>query len=93
MSQQAAIGTLVEALTAVPAYDNPLLPIYEVFGREQPALSGSKWPLTLNAIRQHSQLLHDQSNLARDQSLAVHSVIQSCQRIPPVPLLHLPFGF
>jgi hypothetical protein len=85
MSQQAAVDTLVEALTAVPEYDNPLLPIYEVLGRER--------PLTLNAIRHHSQLLHDQSDLARDQSLAVHSVIQSCQRIPPVPLLHLPFGF
>jgi hypothetical protein len=85
MTQHAAIDTLVEALTAVPEYDNPLIPIYEVFGRER--------PLTLSAIRQHSQLLHGQSDLARDQTHAVHSVIQSCQRIPPIPLLHLPSGF
>ena len=85
MSQQAAIDTLVEALTAVPEYDNPLLPIYEALGQKQ--------PLTLRAVRQHSQLLHDQSELARDQTRAVHLVIQSCFRISPIPLTDLPLGF
>lgn len=85
MSQQAAIDTLVEMLTAVPAYDNPLLPVYEALGQKR--------PLTLNTIRKHSQLLHDQNELTSDQTHAVHSVIQSCQRILPIPLTHLPFGF
>lgn len=85
MRQQAAIDTLVDSLAAVPEYDNPLLPIYQVFGSER--------PLTLRAIRRHSQLLHGQSDLSRDQTFAVNSVIQSCQRIPPIPLPLLPFGF
>jgi hypothetical protein len=41
MSQQAAIDTLVEAFTAVPEYDNPLIPVYEALGQEQLARSGS----------------------------------------------------
>lgn len=85
MSRQAAIDTLIEALAAVPEYDNPLTPIYEVFGQER--------PLTLRVIQQHSQLLHDQTDLSQDQTFAVNSVIQSCQRIPPIPLPHLPLGF
>jgi hypothetical protein len=105
MSQQVAIDTLVDALVAVPEYDNPLIPIYKALGQEQPAqsvstkLSGptelglSKGPLTLSTIRQHSQLLHDQTDLAQDQTFTVNSVIQSCQRIPPTPLTLLPLGF
>ena len=85
MSRQAAIDTLVEALAAVPEYDNPLIPIYEALGQEQ--------PLTLRAIQQQSQLLHDQSDLAQDQTFAVNSVIQSCQRIPPIPSPLLLLGF
>jgi hypothetical protein len=85
MSQQAAIDTLIEALSAVPEYDNPLTPIFEALGQER--------PLTLQSIWQHSQLLHDQTELAQDQTFAVNSVIQSCQRIPPTPLTLLPLGF
>jgi hypothetical protein len=85
MSQQAAIDTLVEALAVVPEYDNPLTPIYEALGQEQ--------PLTLRAIRQHSRLLHDQTDLVQEQTYAVNSVIQSCLRIPPTPLPLLPLGF
>jgi hypothetical protein len=99
MSRQAALDVLVKALAAVPEYDNPLTPIYEALGQEQPALSGptklglSNGPLTLRAIRQQNSLLHDQSDLAQDQTFAINSVIQSCQRIPPIPLSLLPLGF
>ena len=85
MSQPPAIDILVEALTAVPEYDNPLNPIYEVLGQQR--------PLTLQAIRQHTQLLHDHADQARDQTFAVNKVILSCKRIPPTPLPSLPLGF
>jgi len=85
MNQSPAIDILVEALTAVPEYDNPLNPIYEVLSRER--------PLTLQAIRQHTQLLHDHADQARDQTFAVNKVIVSCKRIPPTPLPSLPLGF
>ena len=85
MSDQSAIDMLVEALTAVPEYDNPLNPIYDVLGRER--------PLTLRAIRQHSQLLHDHADQAQDQTFAVNKVIVSCKQIPPTPLSEIPLGF
>ena len=85
MNQSPAIDILVEALTAVPEYDNPLNPIFEVLGRER--------PLTLQVIRQHTQLLHDHADQARDQTFAVNKVILSCKRIPPTPLPILPLGF
>lgn len=85
MTQSPAIDILVEALTAVPEYDNPLNPIYEVLGQER--------PLTLHAVRQHTQLLHDHADQARDQTFAVNKVILSCKRIPPTPLPSLPLGF
>ena len=85
MNQSPAIDILVEALTAVPEYDNPRNPIYEVLSRER--------PLTLQAIRQHTQLLHDHADQARDQTFAVNKVIVSCKRIPPTPLSILPLGF
>jgi hypothetical protein len=106
MSQQAAIDTLVEALTAVPEYDNPLIPVYEALGqKEQLARSGStglsgptilgtsKKPLTLATIRRHSQLIQDHVDLARDQTMTLNLVIQSCFRISPIPLTDLPLGF
>jgi hypothetical protein len=85
MNQPAAIDILVEALTAVPEYDNPLNSLYEVLGQQR--------PLTLQAIRQHTQLLHDHADQARDQTFAVNKVIVSCKRIPPTPLPILPLGF
>ena len=85
MTQSPAIDILVEALTAVPEYDNPLNPIYEVLSRER--------PLTLQAIRQHTQLLHDHADQGRDQTFAVNKVIVSCKRIPPTSLSSLPLGF
>jgi hypothetical protein len=105
MSQQAALDTLVEALMAVPEYDNPLLPVFEALGQEQLVRSGStglsdrtmlgtsKEPLTLAAIRRHSQLIQNHVDLARDQTLALNSVIQLCFRISPIPLTDLPLGF
>jgi hypothetical protein len=99
MNQQSAIDTLVETLTAVPEYENPLNPIYEVLVQQQPVLSAdgchssSKGPLTLQAILTHSQLLHDHADQVQDQTFAVNSVIQSCKRIPPTPLPALPLGF
>ena len=85
MNQPPAIDVLVGALTAVPEYDNPLNPIYEVLGQQR--------PLTLQAIRQHTQLLHDHADQAQDQTFAVNKVIVSCKRIPPTPLSILPLGF
>jgi hypothetical protein len=85
MNQTLAIGTLVEALTAVPKYENPLNPIYEVLSQER--------PLTLRTIRQHTELLHDHADQARDQTFTVNKVISSCKRIPPTPLPILPLGF
>ena len=85
MSYPSTIDVLVEALTAVSEYDNPLKPIYEVLERER--------PLTLRAIRKHTQLLHDHADLARDQTFAVNRVIVSCKQISPTPLLEIPLGF
>lgn len=85
MSRPSAIDTLVEALTAVPEYDNPLNPIYDVLDRER--------PLTLRAIRQQTQLLHDHADQAQDQTFAVNRVIVSCKQIPPTPLSAIPLGF
>ena len=85
MSHPLTIDVLVAALTAVSEYDNPLNPIYEVLERER--------PLTLRAIRKHTQLLHDHADLARDQTFAVNRVIVSCKQISPTPLLEIPLGF
>jgi hypothetical protein len=85
VSQPAAIDILVETLTAVPEYDNPLNPLYDVLGREQ--------PLTLRAIRQHTELLHAHADLARDQTFAVNKVIVSCKQISSTPLSEIPLGF
>lgn len=85
MSQPSAIDILVETLTAVPEYDNPLNPLYEALGRER--------PLTLHAIRRHTELLHAHADLARDQTFAVNKVIVSCKQIPPIPLSAIPLGF
>ncbi|WP_420640498.1 PRTRC system protein C [Candidatus Leptofilum sp.] len=80
-----AIDTLVTALTAVPEYDNPLNPVYEVLIKER--------PLTLHTLRQHTQLLHDHADQLHDQTAAINKVILSCKRLAPTPLLHLPLGF
>ena len=85
MSQPSAIDTLVAALTAVPEFDNPLTPIYAALSTER--------PLTLKALRQHTELLHDHVDQARDQTFAVNQVILSCKRISPTPLPILPLGF
>ncbi len=90
MSRPSAIDTLVAALTAVPEYENPLNPIYEVLGQRR-SLTGR--PLTLRAIRQHTQLLHDHADQAQDQTFAVNRVIVSCKQIPPTPLSAIPLGF
>lgn len=81
----AAIDTLVTALAAVPEYDNPLNPVYEVLIKER--------PLALHTLRQHTQLLHDHADQLHDQTAAVNKVILSCKRLSPIPLLHLPLGF
>ncbi|MFQ5401740.1 MAG: PRTRC system protein C [Anaerolineae bacterium] len=46
VAEPTALDTLVEALTAVPAYDNPLNPVYEVLIKERPAIrhgAGRMW--------------------------------------------------
>ncbi len=85
MSYPSTIDVLVEALTAVSEYDNPLTPIYDVLAQEQ--------LLTFRAIRKHTQLLHEHADLARDQTFAVNRVIVSCKQISPTPLLEIPLGF
>lgn len=85
VAEQAAIDTLVATLTAVPEYDNPLNPVYEVLIKER--------PLTLHTLRQQTQLLHDHADQLHDQTFAVNKVILSCKRLSPFPLLHLPLGF
>ncbi|MDT8306509.1 MAG: hypothetical protein RRC07_11275 [Anaerolineae bacterium] len=89
MSPQPAIDSLVEALVealaVLPAYEDPLLPVYEALGPER--------PLTLGAIRDHSRLLQDCAGRAHDQVDAIQRVIERCQRLPPTPLPNLPLGF
>ena len=85
MNTPSAIDILVEALTAVAPYENPLNHLYEVLAQER--------PLTLKTLRQHSQLLYDHTDVAHDQTFRVNQVIQSCQQIPPAPLPNLPWGF
>lgn len=85
MSPQEAIDTLVDALTAVPTYDNPLNLVYATLNQQQ--------PLTLQVIRQYSKLLHEHAEQAQDQTFVVHQVIQSCKTISPAPLPKLPLGF
>jgi len=93
MNRPSAIDTLFEAFTAVPAYDHPLQPLYEVLAQEWPAQSLSRKPLTLQALRRHTQLLHDCADKVQDQTFAVNKVIVSCKQIPPTPLPSLPLGF
>jgi hypothetical protein len=97
MSPQPAIDSLVEALVeatsagsvqalaVLPAYEDPLLPVYEALGPER--------PLTLRAIRDHSQLLQDCAGQAQDQVEAIQRVIERCQQLRPTPLPNLPLGF
>lgn len=85
MNVSSALPTLLAALTAVLPYENPLNPVYEVLSQEQ--------LLTLQNIRQHTQLLHDHADQMQRQMWAIHKVVQSCQQIPPTPLVSLPWGF
>lgn len=85
MNQSSAIDILVEAFTAVPAYNHPLPPLYAVLAQAR--------PFTLQALRQHTSLLHDCADEVQDQTFAVNKVIASCKQIPPTPLLSLPLGF
>lgn len=85
MSHEPALDALVVALAAVPPYENPLNPVYEVLDQEQ--------SLTLRAIRSHSQWLHAHADQAHDQTFSINVVIVSCQRIPPTPLPVIPLGF
>jgi hypothetical protein len=85
MSHQPAIDELVEALVDLPAYEDPLLPLYEALGLER--------PLTLRTIRDHSRLLQECAGQAQDQVDAIQRVNERCQRLPPTPLPNLPLGF
>ncbi|MBX3058860.1 MAG: hypothetical protein KF770_20535 [Anaerolineae bacterium] len=85
MDGPSATEALLAALTAVPAYEDPLTPLYQALGQQR--------PLTLRAVRQQSQLLQERAAQAHDQTFAVNQVIASCQHIPPTPLPALPLGF
>lgn len=85
MSQQLAIDELVQALSALPAYEDPLLPVYKALDPER--------PLTLRTIRDHSQLLQACTDRAEDQVETIQRVTKRCRQIPPTPLLNLPLGF
>lgn len=85
MSQQLAIDELVQALSALPAYEDPLLPVNAALDPER--------PLTLRTIRDHSQLLQECTDRAEDQVETIQRVTKRCRQIPPTPLLNLPLGF
>lgn len=80
-----ALVSVGVTLTAVPEYDNSLNPVY--------AAQAQKRPLTLHALRQHTQLLHDHADQLRDQIAAVNKVLQSCKQLAPTHLPLLPLGF
>ncbi len=84
-SAEVTIALLIDSLTAVPEYTSPFIPIYEALADAQ--------PLTLRALRTHSHLLRGCTDLARDETSAIHQVIVSCKQIPPTPLPALPLGF
>jgi hypothetical protein len=85
MSRQPAIDELVESLAILPAYEDPLLPVYEALGPEQ--------PLTLGTVRDHSRLLQACAGRAQDQVEAIQRVLERCRQLPPTPLSDLPLGF
>jgi len=85
MSQQSKHKKLIASLLIIPAYDNPLNPLFAALAQSQ--------PLTLAAIRQQTELLHQYADQMGNQTLAVKRVVASCQQIYPIPLLHLPWGF
>ena len=85
MSHQPATDELVEALAVLPAYEDPLRPVYEALGPQR--------PLTLRAIRDHSRLLQACTGRAQDQVDAIQRVIERCRQLPPTPLSNLPLGF
>lgn len=90
MSVPAAIDSLVDALTAIPAFDNPLNPVYERLTQDR---TSTEQPLTLHTLRQHTQLLRNHADQLQDQTIAINKVILSCKRLPPIHLLRLPLGF
>ncbi|MFZ1396053.1 MAG: hypothetical protein WAS33_04100 [Candidatus Promineifilaceae bacterium] len=92
MSVPAAIDSLVDALTAVPAFDNPINPVYELLTQDRTSTS-TEQPLTLHTLRQHTQLLRNHADELQDQTIAINKVILSCKRLPPTHLLRLPLGF
>ena len=85
MKYPIAIEELVNALTAIPVYDDPLLPAYEALDPER--------PLTLRTIRDHSRLLQECAGQAQDQVDVIQRVIERCRRLSPTPLSNLPLGF
>ena len=85
MSQQPAIDELVSALATLPAFADPLRPLYEALGAEQ--------PLTLYALREHRQLLAVCTEQADDQTGAIQRVMVRCRHLSPTPLTTLPLGF
>lgn len=85
MSHQPAIDILIEALAALPAYEDPLHPVYKALGPEL--------PLTLRAVRDHSRLLQACAGRAQDQVETIQRVTERCRQLPPTPLSNLPLGF
>ncbi|MCP4288869.1 MAG: hypothetical protein GY792_31345 [Gammaproteobacteria bacterium] len=81
-----ALGTSTE-----PAQASLLRPPRLTPSRGQ-VLHGGKL-LTLRALRTHSHLLRGCTDLARDETAAIHQVIVSCKQIFPTPLPALPLGF
>ena len=85
MSQQAVIDELASALAALPAFADPLRPLYEALGAEK--------PLPLYALREHRHLLAACTEQADDQASAIQRVMVRCRQLPPAPLTNLPLGF
>ncbi|MCB0029506.1 MAG: hypothetical protein KDE28_16440 [Anaerolineales bacterium] len=85
MSHQPAIDELASALAALSAFEDPLRPLFEALGSEQ--------PLTFYALREHRQLLATCTKQADDQAGAIQRVIARCRQLPSTPLTNLPLGF
>ncbi|MFZ1398476.1 MAG: PRTRC system protein C [Candidatus Promineifilaceae bacterium] len=90
LAAESGMNTLVSALAQADPFANPLEPVYAALAN---SAAGHTQALTLATIRQHSQLLHDNTELLQIHTAAIQQLVSACQQIPPTPLHSLPLGF
>lgn len=90
LAAENGLNSLVSALAEATPFANPLEPVYAALAN---SAANNGQTLTLATIRQHSQLLHDNTELLQNHSAAIQQLVKTCQQIPPSPLHHLPLGF